>query len=279
MLRRWVVRARGGRWSSLLRRGRRVRGRWIRLCLRGAGDGDREPNGEEACEHDEHPIESRGTGAGLDHLSLRKFAPVKCEDSALDPTRSHRHRLGVATEEGRGTAPAEIGVYYAENDVAGLAARLVALGVDVLLVAIVWGVLSFAVDLFELPQSVANVPAFVLAWVYLAWLKRSPVGTLGYRLCRLQVVDLSGERVSLASSTARFLFLFWGPLNFLIDLIWLSHDANRQSLRDKIVGTYVVRRGAGPVGSGPISYPTYFVATLSFVVPEVQRQLVSERSS
>lgn len=185
----------------------------------------------------------------------------------------------METAERRDGAPAEVGVYYAENDVAGLVARLVALAVDVLLVAAAWGALSLVVGFVELPQSVANVAAFVLAWAYLAWLKRSPIGTLGYRLCRLQVVDLSGGRVSLASSTARFLFLFWGPLNFLIDLIWLSHDANRQSLRDKIVGTYVVRRGAGPVGSGPIAYPTYFVATLSFVVPEVQRRLVSERSS
>jgi uncharacterized RDD family membrane protein YckC len=183
----------------------------------------------------------------------------------------------VATAEKRGSAATDVGVYYAENDVAGLVARLVALGVDVLLVALGWGVLSLAASLLELPQSAANVPAFVLAWGYLAWLKRSPMGTLGYRLCRLEVVDLSGERVSLATSTTRFLFLFWGPLNFLIDLIWLSHDANRQSLRDKIAGTYVVRRGSGPVGSGPISYPTYFVATLSFVVPEVQRNLGSER--
>ena len=180
----------------------------------------------------------------------------------------------MATAEERGNSPAGIGVYYAEKDVAGLAARFVALGVDALLVALVWGALSLAASLFELAQSVANVVALVLAWGYLAWLKRSPIGTLGYRLCNLQVVDLSGARPSLASSTSRFLFLFFGPLNVLIDLLWLSHDAHRQSLRDKIVGTYVVRRGAGPAGTGPISYPTYFVATLSFVVPEVQRDVV-----
>ncbi len=62
--------------------------------------------------------------------------------------------LHVETLEKRGGAPAEVGVYYAENDVAGLVARLVALGVDVILVALRWGVLSLAASLFELPQSV-----------------------------------------------------------------------------------------------------------------------------
>jgi hypothetical protein len=82
------------------------------------------------------------------------------------------------------------------------------------------------------------------------------------------LVDLQGNRVSLWRSTCRFLFLFF-HLGNCIDLVLLSHDRNRQTLRDKLTGTYVVRRGARPLGYGPIGYPTYFVAGFSFVFSEV----------
>jgi uncharacterized RDD family membrane protein YckC len=110
----------------------------------------------------------------------------------------------------------------------------------------------------------------LLAWSYLAGLKVTSVPTLGYRLAKVQLVDLQGNRVSLWRSTRRFLFLFLSFAN-CIDMLLLSHDRNRQTLRDKLLGTYVIRRGARPLGSGPIAYPAYFVGGLSFVFSEVAR--------
>jgi hypothetical protein len=62
-----------------------------------------------------------------------------------------------------------------------------------------------------------------------------------------------------------------GPLNFVFDLLWLTSDANKQTLRDKLTRTYVVDRNAVPAGRAPIIYSQYFIATMSFVLPEVQR--------
>ena len=96
-------------------------------------------------------------------------------------------------------------------------------------------------------------------------------GTLGYRLAGVKLVNLQGEPAGLFRSTCRFLFLFVGPINFLFDLLWLTSDANKQTLRDKFSRTYVVDRNAVPTGHGPIVYTQYFIATLSFVFPEVKR--------
>lgn len=95
----------------------------------------------------------------------------------------------------------------------------------------------------------------------------------------MQLVDLYGARASLWRSSCRALFMFFGPLNLGLDLLWLTHDAHRQCLRDKLCGTYVIRRGAVPAGEGPVSYPTYFIASMSFIVPEVVRDRGSNRSA
>jgi hypothetical protein len=53
---------------------------------------------------------------------------------------------------------------------------------------------------------------------------------------------------------------------------WVASDDDSPTTpRAKLVGTYVVRRGAPPLGSGPITYPTYFVAGFSVVFPHVAR--------
>jgi uncharacterized RDD family membrane protein YckC len=171
----------------------------------------------------------------------------------------------------RGNSRTNPAVYYSAQDLAGFARRSAALTVDLLIVFFACGgVVALGPDV-GLPQSAANAIAFGLAWIYLAGLKSRPARTIGYRVTGLELVDLYGKRASLWLSTCRFLFLFGGPLNFAFDLIWLTNDPNRQTMRDKLCGTYVVRRGAQPTGTGVIRYPTYFVATMSLVLPEVVR--------
>jgi len=130
-------------------------------------------------------------------------------------------------------------------------------------------ILAFGPDA-GLPPWAANAVACCLAWAYLAGLKATGLATLGYRLANVELVDLQGRRVGLWRCTHRFLVLFAAPFN-LLDLTWLTHDPNRQTLRDKVAGTYVVRRGARPLGSGSLTYPTYFIGGLSFVFTEVMR--------
>lgn len=157
------------------------------------------------------------------------------------------------------------------DDLAGLVRRSAALAVDLAVVFFVCGSIVACGSGLGLSQRVANLVALCVAWSYLAGLKAGARGTLGYRVARVQLVDLRGNPARLGLCTARFLFLFGGPLNLLFDLFWLTTDPNRQTLRDKLSGTYVVRRGALPAGRGPITYPTYFIASMSFTMPEVLR--------
>lgn len=179
-----------------------------------------------------------------------------------------------AVSEGQAERPVpnkETGVFYSLSDLAGFWRRSVVLAVDLGIVFVVCGLVMRLVPQAGVPQRFANFGAFGIAWAYLAGLKAGPAGTLGYRLARVRLVTLQGKPAGLGRSTCRFLFLFGGPLNFVFDLLWLTTDANRQTLRDKLSGTYVVRRGASPAGSGVITYSTYFIATMSFLLAEVTR--------
>src|SRR5262249_52484162 len=171
-------------------------------------------------------------------------------------------RAAVTMNDPKVAQRRQTGVYYSPEDLAGFTRRMVVLAVDLMVVLLVCLPVFVLASAAGLPSVAANACAFLLAWSYMVGLKATGFATVGYRLANVQLVDLQGGRVSLWRSTCRFLFL-WATLGNVIDLLWLSHDPNRQTLRDKIVGTYVIRRGSRPVGSGPVTYPTYFVAGLS----------------
>jgi hypothetical protein len=71
----------------------------------------------------------------------------------------------------------------------------------------------------------------------------------------------------------RTLFAVLGPLNALLDLIWLGGDNDRQALRDKLAGTYVIRRGAQPLGTGLQKHVMITFGYWSFLVREVSRKV------
>lgn len=65
--------------------------------------------------------------------------------------------------------------------------------------------------------------------------------------------------------------LFFGPLNFFVDILWLNGEENRQTLRDKMFGTYVIKRQAQPEGTGKILYYHQTFLLMSWVFREVER--------
>ncbi len=163
------------------------------------------------------------------------------------------------------------GVFYEITDYAGILRRFFIIVVDLaVLLALLW-VLAFAASFSDRIAGAAILAAPILCYAYLAGLKATPLGTVGYRLAGVRLSDLRGRQASIWRSTFRSGFLVFGPLNLFFDLIWLSGDPNRQSMRDKFAGTYVVRRKAMPAGNGPIDYKTYFIMTNAFVFAEVSR--------
>ena len=169
------------------------------------------------------------------------------------------------------------GVYYTQKDYAGVGRRLVILTVDgmVTLALLAAVLVSF---MYLTPNSRRGFQLHMLgfvcmAFLYLAVLARSTWGTLGYKLTGVRVVSLTGQVPKLGSMAYRTLFAVLGPLNGLLDIAWVAGDANRQSVRDKLAGTYIVRRSAVPAGRGRLRRATLSLFGYTLMVQEVGRDV------
>jgi uncharacterized RDD family membrane protein YckC len=169
-----------------------------------------------------------------------------------------RHNLGT-------------GVYYARHDYAGLARRMVIIVIDfgVIVLAGITILVSWAVFLPHGPDVVPALLWVVYGYLYLTLLRGSQLRTLGYVLTGAKLVNLKGATPSFFWMNMRLFSWFMGPYTPLVDLLLCWGDEHRQMLRDKLAGTYVVRKAAVPVGTGPIGATTLFLCGSAFVYPEV----------
>ena len=71
--------------------------------------------------------------------------------------------------------------------------------------------------------------------------------------------------------TFRLLLWLFGPINLLIDLLWIGADTENQSLRDCLAGTYVIRHDATPIGFAPVHLTRYNRAGMPLAYPRVCR--------
>ncbi len=122
----------------------------------------------------------------------------------------------------------------------------------------------------EEPLGEATLSWFAFLYLYLAVLKGTPVRTIGFRVAGVKIVDFRGQQPSMLRMTLRFLLWIVGPINLVIDWLWLSSDPHKQCLRDKFAGTYVVRAKAEPPGASPRKARYYNVFGLMFVFLEIQ---------
>jgi len=161
------------------------------------------------------------------------------------------------------------GIYYAQDAYAGPGRRLLILLVD-MLAFLVLAVLLLVLFSF-LPRTVVTGHAvticlMLLSFSYFAILKRSSIGTLGYLLAGVRIVDLAGNQPSIRRMLFRSLFIVIGPFNLILNIFWIGNERDSQSLRDKLVGTYVIRKKAAILGYGRISYATYTLFGYSFIL-------------
>ena len=152
------------------------------------------------------------------------------------------------------TEPGE-GVLFAPQDHAGLFRRFFIVAVDGSVVLGAAVALAFLHDAFP-DQIWADPDVLTWTWIALVWGYLVPVeawvGTVGFLLAGVRISTLTGGRPSLGTMTFRLLLWIFGPLNALVDFIYLGGDPYKQTLRDKLAGTLVVRRGASPVGRGRV---------------------------
>lgn len=180
------------------------------------------------------------------------------------------------------TTIVEEGVYYRPEDYAGVWRRLLIEGIDfgvafALSIAITMLLLAAVMPADSESQAFADRLTWILliVWpaiwfLYLVILKRTRIRTLGYLIGRARIVNLKGEMPGILPLTIRLAFATLGPINVITDLFWITGDDNRQALRDKFAGTYVINKWAQPAGRGKVVYRSYSMM-FNFIFREVKR--------
>ena len=151
--------------------------------------------------------------------------------------------------------PAQARVAYA-----GFWLRLVAYAIDNLLLGFVLGNLILrplmgrpggipADDPWFLfkntsPQVTALLLLFLMGnWTYFSVLESSPWrATIGKKVLGLEVVDLSGKRLSFARASGRFFAKIVSSMTLLIGFVMAGFTARKQALHDMLAGCLVIRK-------------------------------------
>jgi uncharacterized RDD family membrane protein YckC len=165
-------------------------------------------------------------------------------------------------------------VWYFPSDYAGFWRRLGIELADATMIVVLLLVVTVSVALLD-PMGEWNDSYLFAGWAALVWgyfvlLKRIRVGTVGYRLAGVHIVDAYGRPPGLGALTLRLAFGLLGPVNFLLDVLWIPSDRHKQSLRDKFAHTYVVKTGAQPAGPARVVHRTYYVMGMAFVFQDVE---------
>jgi uncharacterized RDD family membrane protein YckC len=166
------------------------------------------------------------------------------------------------------------GVYYARRDCAGFPRRLLIIAIDVLTLLLLGGAVLFVWQVVARPNTASPIPVGIwlgLAYLYLTVLRASRFRTPGYLLTGVRIVDLKGDRPSFLQMNMRLVLWAIYPLTTELDLLVFWADENRQTFRDKLAGTYVIRKRATPLGEGRIRPTTFFALGYTLVLPEVTR--------
>jgi uncharacterized RDD family membrane protein YckC len=165
-------------------------------------------------------------------------------------------------------------VVYRDDDYIGVVRRLLIDLIDTTVAMLVPIGLTAPAFLIGMPW--LGIFIWPAVWIaYFVFLKGSSYRTLGYLIAGAQIVDMQGGRPSRFTLFGRLGFAILGPVNFLVDLLWVSSDPSKQALRDKIAHTYVVRYRATPAGTGPVVYRVYTIFGWTIMCREVSLNAAS----
>lgn len=83
----------------------------------------------------------------------------------------------------------------------------------------------------------------VLSWLYFALMESSHLqATLGKKICRLQVTDVQGERLTFARATGRYFGKYLSALPCFVGYIMAAFTEKKQALHDMVASTLVVKK-------------------------------------
>lgn len=180
------------------------------------------------------------------------------------------------------TSPA---VLFAPQDYASILRRIIAAAIDVGLMIVVLSAVGDAIVSKYVPESVAVMPpspkrqelinkyvkpiqvqavAGLLAFcaAYHIGLRRLRLGTLGYVLAGVRIVNAAGDTPGWTSLGKRFVLAV--PLVGLFGVSYLicRQNPRRQAFHDQWSGTWVVRSSAKPVGPAKPAFQTKFLGPI-----------------
>lgn len=169
------------------------------------------------------------------------------------------------------------GVIFDEKNYAGFFTRVIIAVVDLIVIVVVISATLFITKYLIDDHDIFyyfNMIFFISFWIwYLALLKRSKFRTIGYMLTGVKIVNLRGEKPSIFKMVLRAFLNIIGPFQVFIDFIWLSQETTKQTLRDKYIGTYVIKRNATPVGRGRLQLVILGLMGWSIMYREVKESL------
>lgn len=157
-------------------------------------------------------------------------------------------RLDLEIEESK------TGVFYHKDDYASFSRRVIA-GIIDIYVIIVFSTI-FLIFTKLLNEQISFNSNFIIlidmAFIYLTFLKRSDLRTIGYYITGIKIVDLTGSKPSLYNMFLRIIIFIIGTYDYSKSIELLKTELTKQTFRDKYLGNYVIKVDAEPVGSGPI---------------------------
>lgn len=142
---------------------------------------------------------------------------------------------------------------------AGFGARLLALIIDVILLAIVAFIVGMVagmlgwIDLeamrlaqekgeittFEVVWNIVTTIAFIVMWVVWA-------GTPGKLLLKLKILDAeTGNKISVVQAIIRYLMYIPSTIVLFLGFFWILFDKHKQGWHDKVAKTVVVKDHRG----------------------------------
>lgn len=131
---------------------------------------------------------------------------------------------------------------------AGFGLRLVAWLVDVIILAVVGGLLG---ALFN--RGVGNLLSTLIGLAYYVYLEGSPSGqTVGKKLMSIRVIDMkTGGRVDYGHAVIRYFAKILSAIPCGLGYFWMLWDKEKQTWHDKLSTTVVVPTSSYPVSEWP----------------------------
>ena len=140
---------------------------------------------------------------------------------------------------------------------ASISKRMVAFGIDVLLILLVTFFLSFLLKPFfllfgsldgsdffdEHVWIIRLILAFCISFFYFCFFQSSSISSsLGQLFCKIKIVDAYENTITFLRAIGRFFAFFLSVITLGFGFLMAFYTQNRQTLHDKICKTYVIDR-------------------------------------